>query len=263
MELFDTHTHLNDPYFLGQEEKYIAQAQAKGVQQMAIVGYNTKANAQSLALSQQYEALYSIIGYHPTDIAEYTKEREAQLEAQLCTQKVLALGEIGLDYHWMKNSKAEQEKIFRRQLALARNLHLPVSIHTRSAENEGTEAYEDVYRILKEEAVTGVIHSFNGSCAWMERFLDLGFYVSFSGVVSFKNAQQVQEAAKKVPLDRFCIETDAPYLAPVPKRGQKNEPAYVYYVAEYIAALKDLPLAEIAQISTQNACTLFRMREEK
>lgn len=260
---FDTHTHLNDEAFLGKEEEYVARAKENGVTKMAIVGCNQETNAQSLALSTKFPELYSIIGFHPTDIKEYNEQTEQQLEAQLAEEKVVALGEIGVDYYWMEDPKEEQEKIFRRQLAIARNLHLPVSIHTRSKEKDSFEAYEDVYRILKEEKVPGIIHSFNGNVEWMERFLDLGMHISFSGVVTFKNAKMVQEAAKKVPKEAFLIETDAPYLAPVPKRGKQNEPAYVRYVAEYIADLRAVTPEEIAKQTMHNACTLFGIEEEK
>src|SRR5699024_3883998 len=153
---------------------------------------------------------YSIIGWHPTEAGSYTPSIEENLQELLTRDKVVALGEIGLDYYWMEDPKDVQEKVFRRQIAIAREQHLPISVHTR-------EALEDTYRILKDEKihqVGGIMHSFSGDEYWAEKFLDLGMELSFSGVVTFKKATDVQAAAKMVPLDRFLVETDAPYLAP-------------------------------------------------
>ena len=157
----------------------------------------------------------------------------------------------------MEDPKDVQEKVFRRQIAIAREQHLPISVHTR-------EALEDTYRILKDEKihqVGGIMHSFSGDEYWAEKFLDLGMELSFSGVVTFKKATDVQAAAKMVPLDRFLVETDAPYLAPVPYRGKRNEPGYTRYVVEKIAELKELPAEQIAKASRQNAYRLFNLGE--
>lgn len=258
--IFDTHTHLNDEYFADKIDETIQHANELGVFEMAIVGYDQQGNQKSLELSQQYDGLYSIIGFHPTDIKQYNANTEAELEELLVQPKVVALGEIGLDYYWMEDDPKEQERVLRRQLALAKNLHLPVSIHTRSKDVNGTEAFEDVYRILKDEQVsTGIIHSFNGNPEWMKRFCDLGLHISFSGVVSFKNAKQVQEAAKIVPAKQYLVETDAPYLAPVPFRGKTNEPGYTRYVVEKIASLREEDFETVAKQTTQNAHQLFQI----
>lgn len=260
--IFDTHTHLNDDCFVGHEKEEVELAHEYGVDEMAVVGYDDKSNDRSVALSQQFDEVYSIIGWHPTEISRYTLDMEKKLEAQLAQSKVVALGEIGLDYYWMNDPQEEQEKVLRRQLAIARNMHLPVSIHTRSKEIGDDEAYQDIYRILQEEKVTGIIHSFNGNIEWMKKFVDLGMKVSFSGVVTFKKSTDVQEAAKAVPADAFLLETDAPYLAPVPKRGKTNHAAYTRYIAEYIAAIREVSLEEVARQTTQNAHQLFRIGEE-
>lgn len=253
--LFDSHTHLNAEQFNDEIPETVERAKELGVTEMAVVGFETPTIEKSLALSQTYEGIYSIIGWHPTEAGSYTKEIEEKLIQQLTLPKVVALGEIGLDYHWMEDPKDVQNKVFRRQIAIAKEMNLPISIHTR-------EALEDTYKVLKEKdirSIGGIMHSFSGDDEWAKRFLDLGMHVSFSGVVTFKNAPEVQAAAKVVPLDKLLVETDAPYLAPMPYRGKRNEPGYTRYVAEKVAELRDLSLAEIAQQTTENAHRLFRI----
>ncbi|EAC9547015.1 TatD family deoxyribonuclease, partial [Listeria monocytogenes] len=159
--------------------------------------------------------------------------------------------------HWMEDPKEVQEKVFRRQMAIAREHQLPISIHTR-------EALEDTYAILKDEKVQtigGIMHSFSGDGEWAKKFLDLGMYISFSGVVTFKKATEVQEAAQVVPQDRLLVETDAPYLAPVPYRGKRNEPGYTHYVVDKIAELRQEAVADVATYTTKNAHRLFRIND--
>lgn len=175
----------------------------------------------------------------------------------LTTPKVVALGEIGLDYYWMEDPKEVQDRVFRRQIAIAKEMNLPISIHTR-------DAMEDTYKILKEEDIRdigGIMHSFSGDPEWMAKFLEMGMHISLSGVVTFKKALEVQEVAKAVPLDRLLVETDAPYLAPVPYRGKRNEPGYTRYVVEKIAELREVSFDEIARQTTNNAHRLFRLAE--
>ncbi|MGM0123387.1 TatD family hydrolase [Enterococcus sp. AZ194] len=256
--IFDTHTHLNAEQFADDIPETIQRALELGVTEMAVVGFDTPTIEKSLELSCDYDFIYSIIGWHPTEAGSYTKEIEERLQQQLTLPKVVALGEIGLDYHWMEDPKEVQERVFRRQMAIAREMNLPISIHTR-------EALEDTYRILKDEKVQtigGIMHSFSGDAEWAKRFLDLGMHLSFSGVVTFKKAVEVQEAAMVVPLDKLLVETDAPYLAPVPYRGKRNEPGYTRYTAEKIAELRNIPLEELAQKTTENAHRLFRLENK-
>lgn len=258
MKIFDSHTHLNAEQFNGEEAQIVSQAQALGVTEMAVVGFDTPTIAKSLELNQQFPGVYSIIGWHPTEAGSYTSEIERTLEQQLTLPKVVALGEIGLDYYWMEDPKDVQERIFRRQIAIAKEHNLPISIHTR-------DATPDTYRILKDEGVPargGIMHSFSGDLEWAQRFLDLGMHVSFSGVVTFKKALDVQEAATGVPLERLLVETDAPYLAPVPYRGKRNEPGYTRYVVEKIAELRELTPEDVAAITRKNALTLFGLDKE-
>ncbi|EOH94880.1 TatD family hydrolase [Enterococcus pallens] len=253
--LFDSHTHLNAEQFKDEIPETVERAKELGVTEMAVVGFETPTIEKSLELSQTYQGIYSIIGWHPTEAGSYTKAVEEKLIQQLTLPKVVALGEIGLDYHWMEDPKDVQDIVFRRQIAIAKEMKLPISIHTR-------EALEDTYKVLKEEdirSIGGIMHSFSGDDEWAKRFLDLGMHVSFSGVVTFKNAPEVQAAAKVVPLDKLLVETDAPYLAPMPYRGKRNEPGYTRYVAEKIAELREMPFTEIAQQTTENAHRLFRI----
>lgn len=253
--IFDTHTHLNVEQFAEDAPEVIERAKELGVTEMAVVGFDTPTIQKSLALSEEYEAIHSIIGWHPTEAGSYTKDIEKQLQLDLTHKRVVALGEIGLDYHWMEDPKDVQEKVFRRQIAIAREMGLPFSVHTR-------EAMEDTYRILKSEkidAIGGIMHSFSGDDEWAKKFLDLGMHLSFSGVVTFKKALDVQEAAKIVPLDKLLVETDAPYLAPMPYRGKRNEPGYTRYVVEKIAELRQEEMSFIAETTMNNAHQLFRL----
>ncbi|MBF8808460.1 MAG: TatD family hydrolase [Enterococcus lacertideformus] len=255
--IFDSHTHLNAEQFNDDIPETIERASALGVTKMAVVGFDAPTIDKSLQLSYDYSNIYSIIGWHPTEAGSYTKEVETKLQKQLTNPKVVALGEIGLDYHWMEDPKEVQDKVFRRQIAIAKEMSLPISIHTR-------EALEDTYRILKEEkiqAIGGIMHSFSGDFEWAKRFIYLGMYISFSGVVTFKKAVDVQEAAMNVPLDRMLVETDAPYLAPVPYRGKRNEPGYTRYTVEKIAELRNLTTEEVAEQTWENAHHLFRLNE--
>ncbi|MBJ8349962.1 TatD family hydrolase [Streptococcus zalophi] len=255
MKIFDTHTHLNVSHFFNREEEEIAIAKEFGVVKMNIVGFDQETIERSLELSQKYPNLYSTIGWHPTEAGTYTDEVEAFIKSHLSDEKVVAVGEIGLDYHWMTASKEVQKTVFKRQLKLAKDHELPFVIHTR-------DALEDTYQVLKEEGVGengGIMHSYSGSLEMAEKLIALGMMISFSGVVTFKKALEVQETAKNIPLDKLLVETDAPYLAPVPKRGRENKPAYTRYVVEKIAELRGISVEEVADASYQNAKRIFKL----
>ena len=225
---------------------------------MNIVGFDTETIEKSLVLSRQYDELYSTIGWHPTEAGSYTQEVEDMLVSHLHDPKVIALGEIGLDYHWMTAPKETQERVFRRQIQLSKDLDLPFVVHTR-------DALDDTYEIIKSEGVGpcgGIMHSYSGSLEMAERFIQLGMMISFSGVVTFKKAVDVQEAAQNLPLDKILVETDAPYLAPVPKRGRENRTAYTRYVVDKIAELRGLTVEEVAQATYENALRIFNLKED-
>ena len=258
MKIFDTHTHLNVDNFAGKESEEIAFARELGVTKMNIVGFDAETIEKSLALSRQYDELYSTIGWHPTEAGSYTQEVEDMLVSHLHAPKVIALGEIGLDYHWMTAPKETQEQVFRRQIQLSKDLDLPFVVHTR-------DALDDTYEIIKSEGVGscgGIMHSYSGSLEMAERFIQLGMMISFSGVVTFKKAVDVQEAAQNLPLDKILVETDAPYLAPIPKRGRENRTAYTRYVVDKIAELRGLMSEEVAQATYENALRIFNLKED-
>ena len=258
MKIFDTHTHLNVDNFAGKEAEEIAFARELGVTKMNIVGFDAETIEKSLALSRQYDELYSTIGWHPTEAGSYTQEVEDMLVSHLHDPKVIALGEIGLDYHWMTAPKETQEQVFRRQIQLSKDLDLPFVVHTR-------DALDDTYEIIKSEGVGscgGIMHSYSGSLEMAQRFVDLGMMISFSGVVTFKKTVDVQEAAQNLPLDKILVETDAPYLAPVPKRGRENRTAYTRYVVDKIAELRGLTTEEVAQATYENALRIFNLKED-
>ena len=255
--IFDTHTHLNVEQFAGEEADVIKRAKELAVTRFAVVGFDTPTIEKALQLSETFEEVVAIVGWHPVEAHAYTPEIENKLITQLTQPKVVSMGEMVLDYYWDDSTPEEQERVFRRQIAIAKEMKLPIVIHNR-------DATEDCYRILKEEDIRdigGIMHSYNGDVEYMKRFLDLGMHISFSGVVTFKNAPQVHECAKIVPLDRFLVETDAPYLAPVPYRGKRNETGYTRYVVETIAKEREMAWEEIAKASTENAMKLFRFEE--
>nr|WP_067193758.1 TatD family hydrolase [Streptococcus sp. DD10] len=257
MNIFDTHTHLNVEEFAGREQEELALATEMGVTRMNIVGFDTPTIERALELVENYDQLFATVGWHPTEAGTYTDDVENYLLEKLKHPKVVALGEIGLDYHWMTASKEVQEDAFRRQIQLSKNCNLPFVVHTR-------EALEDTYAIIKSEGVGsrgGIMHSYSGTLEMAEKFLDLGMMISFSGVVTFKKALDIQEAATKLPLDKILVETDAPYLAPVPKRGRENKTAYTRYVVEKIAELRDLEVEEVAVATYENAQRLFGLRD--
>ncbi len=256
--LFDTHAHLNVKQFSEDVDEVIKRASAHEVSDIAVVGFDEETITKALELSRNYENIYPIIGWHPTAAGSYNDEVEEKLVHLLQTEDIIAMGEMGLDYHWMEDPKEVQKEAFRRQIRVAKELDLPITVHNR-------DSTEDVYQVLKEEKVGdtgGIMHSFNLDQEWLARFLDLGMHISFSGVLTFKNAPKVKESAKLVPLDKLLIETDAPYLSPEPNRGKRNEPSYVRFVAKKLAELRGMSYEEIAEITTENAKRLFRLMEE-
>ena len=253
MKIFDTHTHLNVEEFAGREEEELQLATKMGVSKINIVGFDRPTIERALELAESYDQLYATIGWHPTEAGTYDEAVEAYLLDKLRHPKVVALGEIGLDYHWMTAPKDVQERVFRRQIQLSKKLNLPFVVHTR-------DALEDTYEIIKSEGVGprgGIMHSYSGSLEMAERFIELGMMISFSGVVTFKKATDIQEAARSLPLEKILVETDAPYLAPVPKRGRENKTAYTRYVVDFIADLRGMTTEELAAVTTANAERIF------
>lgn len=251
--LFDTHVHLNDEQFNEDLQEVIERAKEAGISYMVVVGFNRPTIERAISLVKEYDFLYASIGWHPVDAIDMTDEDLAWIEEMAANPKVVALGEMGLDYHWDKSPHDVQKEVFRRQIGLAKKLKLPIIIHNR-------DATEDVVQILREEnaeEVGGIMHCFSGSAETAKECIEMNFHISLGGPVTFKNAKKPKRVAMEVPLDRLLIETDCPYLAPYPYRGKRNEPAYVKLVAEQVAELKEISFEEVAQKTTENAKKLF------
>lgn len=255
--LFDTHVHLNARQFKEDREEVIERAFAAGVTQMVVVGFNDETIPLAIEIAETHDSIYAAVGWHPVDAIYYKRHHFDYLKKLSAHEKVVAIGEMGLDYHWDTSPKEVQETVFREQIRLAKEVDMPIIIHNR-------DATEDVIRILEEEnaaEVGGIMHCYSGSVDQLQPCLAMNFYISLAGPVTFKNAKEVKEVAKHIPLNRLLIETDAPYLAPHPYRGKRNEPAYVTKVAAEIASLRDIDYEEVCRITTENAMDVYRINE--
>lgn len=251
--LVDSHCHLDFPDLAKRMPDVLQRMQENQVDLAVCIGVNLEDFPQVIALAEQYAQLYATVGVHPecTDVEEPDEDRILTLAAH---PKVIAIGETGLDYYWQKDQPEWQRDRFRTHIRAAKRCGKPLVVHTR-------DSASDTLRVLKEEgadAVGGVMHCFTENWDIACRALDLGFYLSFSGIVTFKNAAIVKEVAQKCPLDRLLVETDSPYLAPAPYRGKPNEPAYVKYVAEEIARLRGLAVDAVHEATTDNFFSLFK-----
>jgi TatD DNase family protein len=254
--LIDTHTHLDDARYNDDRDAVITRAREVGIDAFLTIGCDLATSQSAIALAKQYPFVYASIGVHPHEVRHIQDDWYDEFRRLAKNAKVVAYGEIGLDYHYNHSSPKEQRERFREQIQIARELRLPVIIHTR-------EAQEDTIGILKEERaseVGGVFHCFSGDGWLAKEALDMGFYLSFSGILTFQNAVTLREIAKNTPLDRVLIETDCPYLTPVPYRGKRNEPAYVSQVAKQLAVLHpELSLDDVQRTTTVNAKRLFKI----
>lgn len=251
--LVDSHCHLDFPDLAGRLPDVLTRMQDNGVGVALCIGVNLEDFPRVLAVAEKDSRLFATVGVHPeyTDVVEPSA---AQLIELATHPKVVAIGETGLDYYWQKDKPEWQRERFRTHIRAAKSCNKPLVVHTR-------ESAVDTLRLLREEGadtVGGVMHCFTEDWAVASEALDLGFYLSFSGIVTFKNATVVKEVAQKCPLDRLLVETDSPYLAPVPYRGKPNEPAYVLHVAEEIACLRGLTLEHVVEATTDNFFTLFK-----
>lgn len=256
--LIDTHTHLDSPKFDDDREEVIARALEQGVTKLINIGFNRETIPTTMKLAETYDFIYAVVGWHPQDAITMEPGDLEWIESLAKHPKVVAIGEIGLDYYWDTSPRDVQHRVFREQIRLARKLNMPIVIHNR-------DAHEDILRLLKEEKageVGGVMHSFSGSWETAKQCLDMGFYISFGGPITFKNAVQPKEVLSKVPLDRLLVETDSPYLTPHPFRGKRNESAHVRLVAEMAAEIKGISLQEIAKITSENAAQIFTFSQK-
>ncbi|WP_342558185.1 TatD family hydrolase [Metasolibacillus sp. FSL K6-0083] len=251
----DTHVHLNANQYDGDLQQVIDRALVAKVEKMVVIGFDRKTIERAMALVDKYDFIYAVIGWHPVDAIDCTEKDLKWIEELAAHPKVVGIGETGLDYYWDKSPKDVQEFWFRKQIKLAQKLDLPIIIHNRDATG-------DVVRILREEnaaTVGGIMHCFGGSVETARECINMNFMISLGGPVTFKNARQPKEVAKEIPLEHLLIETDAPYLAPHPYRGKRNEPSYVPLVAEEIARQKELSLEEVANATTANAIRFLKL----
>ncbi|RHW31793.1 TatD family deoxyribonuclease [Neobacillus notoginsengisoli] len=251
--LIDTHAHLNAEQYSEDVEEVMARAKENGVETIVVVGFDRPTIEKAMELAKANDFIYACIGWHPVDAIDMTDEDLAWIEELSAHPKVVALGEMGLDYHWDKSPKEIQKEVFRKQIRLAKKIKLPIVIHNR-------EATADIVEILKEEnasEVGGIMHCFSGSVETAKQCIDMNFYISLGGPVTFKNAKKPKEVAVEIPLEWLLVETDCPYLTPHPHRGKRNEPGYVRLVAEEIAIIKGVSFEEVANVTTANAKKLF------
>ena len=260
MKLFDTHAHCDDgriqAEFEGGTEGYIKYQLENGVGNIVNIGTNLDNSRVSIALSEKIPQVYASCGIHPYDIRFYSNVDATlqELEALLSHEKVVALGEIGLDYHYEDSDLNLQAIFFEKQMELAEKLDIPVIIHDRDAHGDCMDV------IRRHPKVKGIFHSFSGSAEMAEELVRLGWYISFSGPITYKNARKPKEACAAIPMERILIETDAPYLPPTPYRGQMNHPCYVIKTTEEIAKIKGISLESVAEITYNNAKAVYRIK---
>ena len=252
--LFDTHAHLNDPAFDADRESLIAGLPDKGVCLVMNAGCSLQSSADCITLANTYAHVYASVGSHP-DSADEVDDSVLEEYRKLCklNPKVKAIGEIGLDYHYEDIPREIQQKAFRMQMALAEELGLPVIVHERDAHADGMDI------VMEFPKVTGVFHCFSGSAEMAKQLVAKGWCIGFTGVLTFKNARRAIEAAQAIPLDRIVLETDCPYMAPDPFRGRRNDPGYLFRMAEKLAEIRNLPVEEIHRITTENGKRLYRI----
>lgn len=252
MELFDSHAHYNDEKFDG-EESIIEEIYKEGVTKLITAGYSLETTKKAIEIAKKYEFVYATAGISPNDIEGVTEQDLREIEQLAKEKKVVAIGEIGLDYYWNKENKEQQKKIFIKQIEIANQLNLPIVIHTR-------EAVQDTLQILKEHKTRGVFHCCPLNIELIKEGLKLGFYISFAGPVTFKNSKNAEQVIEYVPLEKILIETDSPYLSPEPLRGRRNDSRNVKYIAQKIAQVKNIPVEEVAKITYENAKKVFNIK---
>lgn len=255
--IFDSHAHFDDEAFHEDRSSLLESFRENGIEKVMNVGASISSTKTTIELANQYDFIYAAAGVHPSETEELNDEKFEWLKEQCRAEKVKAVGEIGLDYYWPEPSKEIQKKWFIKQLQLARELNLPVIIHSR-------DAAEDTLEIMKEHAkgLQGVIHCFSYSREMARIYVDMGFYIGIGGVLTFKNARKTVEVVETIPLEKIVIETDSPYLAPVPYRGKRNSSLNLPLVIEQIAKIKGITEKEVETVTFENAMKLYRMETD-
>lgn len=253
--LIDTHAHLDDKQFNEDLEGILKRAKESDVSTIVTVSSAPGSIKNTIELTKKYQNVYGAVGLHPHDAKHFSDKIESDILNALKEKKIVAIGEIGLDFHYNFSTKDEQFIALKRQLKIAKEKNLPIIVHDR-------ESTEELIKIFENDCngkVNGIMHCFTGDAVSVKRFLKLGMYISFSGILTFPKAQSIRDAAKVVPLDRILVETDSPYLAPVPLRGKRNEPSFVKHTAEVLANILGLSLEELSRITTENAKRIFKI----
>lgn len=252
----DSHAHLDDERFNEDRRELINSLKENKIDMVLNIGYDLESSRASVQLANEYSQIYAVIGVHPHDAQDVLEDYLDQLRELSKEEKVLAIGEIGLDFYYDNSPRETQRKVFKEQIGLAKELNLPVVIHTRDADQE---TFEIIKEAVGDGGLRGVMHCYSGSVEMAREYLKLGFYISLGGPVTFKKARVPKEVAKAVPLNRLFIETDCPYLTPEPFRGRRNEPKYVAYTAETIAEIKGISIEELAEVTSRNVRELFNI----
>ena len=250
--IFDTHAHYDDDQFLDDQDELLTSLPDEGVGTIVNVGASLDGCKNAMELAKKYPFIYAAVGVHPDCAGELNEEKFAELEKWCHEEKVVAVGEIGLDYHWDEYPRDVQKHWFIRQIELARKLNLPINVHSR-------DASEDTFQIMKEHAqgLKGIIHCFSGSKELAVEYVKMGFHIGVGGVVTFKNGKKLKQVVEAIPLTSIVLETDCPYLAPEPFRGKRNNSAYIKYVAEEIARLKDTTCEDVLKQTEKNAKEIY------
>lgn len=255
MNLFDSHAHLTDERFDGDRDEVVARMAESGVARCLLIGDAATDAAPALEMAARCGNMWAAAGLHPHDASLWDAALEERLRAWLAHPKCVALGEIGLDYHYDLSPRDVQRAVYEAQLDIALELGLPVILHIRDAHGENTDLLRG--RVRAGRMPRGVMHCYTGSWESAKEYLDMGLYLSLSGAVTFKNAPKLSQVAQNLPADRLLVETDCPYMAPVPMRGRRNEPAFVRYTAQRVAELRGVTLEELADQTARNAMALF------
>lgn len=250
----DTHCHISKEYF-DDIPNLIDKIVKSGVNKVIVNGCDMKSNLEVLELVEKYDIVYGALGFHPTELDDFSDEQLFWLEKNINNKKIVAIGEIGLDYHYDNTDKVKQKEVFEKQLQIASKYHKPVIVHSRDAIN-------DTYNIISKYNVIGSLHCFSSSKEMAERFIKLGFYIGIGGVCTYKNAKEIKEVIKAIALEYIILETDTPYLSPEPVRKEKNTPCNIPIIASYIASLKDVDLSIVSKVTSANASRLFDFFQE-
>lgn len=245
----DTHCHIFSEYY-DDIDKVISECRDNNIDKIIVNGSNIKSNIEVMELANKYDIVYAAIGFHPTELDDFKEEYFCFLEENINNSKVVAIGEIGLDYHYDNTDKEKQIMVFRRQLDIANKYNKPIIVHSR-------DSIQDTYNILKQYKLKGSIHCFSGSVEMAREFIKLGYKLGIGGIITYKNAKTIKEVVRDIDLSYILLETDSPYLTPSPYRGESNSPKYIPLIAEAIADIKDVSIVDISRVTTANAEAIF------